>query len=114
MTPDLQLILVGLAVGMLVAAPVGPVNVMCIQRTLERGMWGGLAAGLGAVIGDGLIAFVAALGRAQHSPHRSRRDFTQTAMRPASLGFERSHRQCVILETEPQLNEHQAGPFRPD
>ncbi len=62
MTPDLHLILVGLAIGMLVAAPVGPVNVMCIQRTLERGMWGGLAAGLGAVIGDGVIAFLAALG----------------------------------------------------
>jgi threonine/homoserine/homoserine lactone efflux protein len=60
--PDLQLILVGAIIGLLVAAPVGPVNVMCIQRTLERGFWGGLAAGLGAVIGDGLIAYVAALG----------------------------------------------------
>ena len=53
---------VGLAVGVLVAAPVGPVNVLCIQRALERGVLGGVAAGLGAVLGDGLIALLAALG----------------------------------------------------
>lgn len=53
---------VGLAVGVLVAAPVGPVNILCIQRALERGVLGGIAAGLGAVLGDGLIALFAALG----------------------------------------------------
>lgn len=56
------LILSGLGIGVLIAAPVGPVNIICIQRTLERGFWGGLAAGLGAVLADGLIATVAALG----------------------------------------------------
>lgn len=58
----LYLILSGLAVGVLIAAPVGPVNVVCIQRTLERGFWGGFAAGIGAVLADGLIATVAAFG----------------------------------------------------
>lgn len=53
---------VGLAIGVLVAAPVGPVNVLCVQRAIERGFWGGIAAGLGAVLGDGLIAFLAAMG----------------------------------------------------
>ena len=57
-----ELILTGLGIGLIVAAPVGPVNVLCIQRALERGFWGGLAAGLGAVIGDGLIALFAAFG----------------------------------------------------
>ena len=57
-----QLILSGLFIGVLIAAPVGPVNIVCIQRTLERGFWGGLAAGLGAVLADGLIAAVAAFG----------------------------------------------------
>lgn len=57
-----QLILSGLVVGVLIAAPVGPVNIVCIQRTLERGFWGGFAAGLGAVLADGLIASVAAFG----------------------------------------------------
>ena len=59
---DTQLILTGLMIGVIVAAPVGPVNVLCIQRTLERGFWGGVAAGLGAVLGDGLIAATAAFG----------------------------------------------------
>jgi len=59
---DTQLVLTGLVIGVIVAAPVGPVNVMCIQRTLERGFWGGVAAGTGAVLGDGLIAAAAAFG----------------------------------------------------
>lgn len=54
--------LTGVVVGVVIAAPVGPVNIMCIQRTLERGFWGGIAAGLGAVAGDGLIATFAAFG----------------------------------------------------
>ncbi len=62
MMPNPLLIPVGLAIGVLVAAPVGPVNVLCIQRAIERGFWGGVAAGLGAVLGDGLIALFAALG----------------------------------------------------
>jgi threonine/homoserine/homoserine lactone efflux protein len=41
---------------------VGPVNIVCIQRTLERGFWGGFAAGLGAVLADGIIASIAAYG----------------------------------------------------
>ena len=54
--------IVGLLIGVLIAAPVGPVNIVCIQRTLERGFWGGFAAGLGAVLADGLIATIAAYG----------------------------------------------------
>ena len=60
--PNPLIIPVGLAIGILVAAPVGPVNVLCIQRAVERGFWGGVAAGLGAVLGDGLIALFAGLG----------------------------------------------------
>jgi threonine/homoserine/homoserine lactone efflux protein len=60
--PNLLIIPVGIIIGVLVAAPVGPVNVLCIQRAIERGFWGGIAAGLGAVLGDGLIALSAALG----------------------------------------------------
>jgi threonine/homoserine/homoserine lactone efflux protein len=53
--------------GILIAAPVGPVNVICIQRAIERGTIAGILAGLGAVIGDGLIALLAALGVGQIS-----------------------------------------------
>src|ERR1700761_8985369 len=53
---------IGVLIGVLIAAPVGPVNIVCIQRTLERGFWGGFAAGIGAVLADGIIATVAAFG----------------------------------------------------
>lgn len=54
--------ILGVFIGVLIAAPVGPVNIVCIQRTLERGFWGGFAAGLGAVLADGIIAMIAAYG----------------------------------------------------
>lgn len=60
--PNPLIIPVGMIIGVLVAAPVGPVNVLCIQRAIERGFFGGVAAGIGAVLGDGLIALFAALG----------------------------------------------------
>ncbi len=60
--PNPLIIPVGLIIGVLVSAPVGPVNVLCIQRAIERGFWGGVAAGFGAMLGDGLIALLAALG----------------------------------------------------
>ncbi len=60
--PNPLIIPVGIIVGILIAAPVGPVNVLCIQRAIERGFWGGIAAGLGSVMGDGLIALCAGFG----------------------------------------------------
>lgn len=60
--PNPIIIPVGLIIGVLIAAPVGPVNVLCIQRAVERGFWGGIAAGIGSVLGDGLIALMAGLG----------------------------------------------------
>jgi threonine/homoserine/homoserine lactone efflux protein len=59
---SLQLVPAGVAIGLLAAAPVGPVNIFVIQRTLARGFGAGFAAGLGAVLGDGMIAAVAAFG----------------------------------------------------
>jgi threonine/homoserine/homoserine lactone efflux protein len=56
----IQLVLAGVGVGLLVAAPIGPVNVLCIQRAVAKGFWGGMAAGIGAMLGDGLLAAVAA------------------------------------------------------
>jgi threonine/homoserine/homoserine lactone efflux protein len=65
--PNPLIIPIGILIGILIAAPVGPVNILCIQRALERGFWGGVAAGLGAVLGDGLIALFASLGVGQIS-----------------------------------------------
>jgi threonine/homoserine/homoserine lactone efflux protein len=56
----IQLVIVGVCMGVVVAAPIGPVNILVIQRTLSGGFWAGLAAGIGAVLGDGLLAAIAA------------------------------------------------------
>jgi len=56
----IQLVLAGIGIGVLVAVPIGPVNVLCIQRLATKGFWAGVAAGLGAVLGDGLLAAIAA------------------------------------------------------
>ncbi len=59
---NLHLFLTGFGLGLLISAPVGPVNILCIQRTLARGFWAGFAIGLGAVGADFLISVAAALG----------------------------------------------------
>jgi threonine/homoserine/homoserine lactone efflux protein len=56
---DLDLPLRGLAAGFIIAAPVGPVNVLCIQRTLEKGWKPGIVAGLGAAFADSLYGGIA-------------------------------------------------------
>jgi putative LysE/RhtB family amino acid efflux pump len=53
---------VGMLTGVLLALPLGPVNLLGLQRAVERGFFGGMAAGLGILLGDGLIALGAALG----------------------------------------------------
>jgi threonine/homoserine/homoserine lactone efflux protein len=52
----------GLLFGLVLAAPVGPVGVMCVQRTLTEGRLHGLLSGLGAAFGDALYGAVAAFG----------------------------------------------------
>jgi len=52
----------GLLVGFLVAAPVGPVAVMCIHRTIAHGRLAGYICGLGATAADTIFGAVAALG----------------------------------------------------
>jgi putative LysE/RhtB family amino acid efflux pump len=51
-------------IGVAVAAPVGPLGMLCIQRTLARGWRAGLATGLGIATGDGTYAALAAFGLA--------------------------------------------------
>jgi threonine/homoserine/homoserine lactone efflux protein len=59
MVMDLALPIRGLAVGLIIAAPVGPVNVLCIQRTLEKGWKSGLLSGFGAALADTLYGAIA-------------------------------------------------------
>jgi threonine/homoserine/homoserine lactone efflux protein len=48
--------------GFAIAAPVGPIGVLCIRRSLSDGHRAGLATGLGAATADGLYGCVAAFG----------------------------------------------------
>jgi len=56
------LFLQGILVGVLVAAPLGPLALWCVRYTLTQGCWYGLAAGLGAALGDAFYGAVASLG----------------------------------------------------
>lgn len=56
-----------LFLGMAIAAPLGPIGALCINRTLERGFVFGIAGGLGTALADGVYAALAALGFAAFS-----------------------------------------------
>lgn len=52
----------GILIGLAIAAPVGPIGFLCIQRTLMGGMFLGLATGLGTAAADALFGFVGVFG----------------------------------------------------
>lgn len=52
----------GLIIGLFASAPMGPVGMLCIQRTLNKGRWHGFVTGLGATLSDMLYAMLVALG----------------------------------------------------
>lgn len=58
----LILIISGVLIGLIVAAPIGPVNLICIRRTLAFGQVNGFVSGLGAATGDGVFAIVTGFG----------------------------------------------------
>ena len=58
----LDILLRGLLLGLSIAAPVGPIGVMCIRRTLAQGRATGLVSGLGAATADAIYGTVAAFG----------------------------------------------------
>jgi len=52
----------GVVIGVILAAPVGPVNLICIRRALQFGPLNGFMSGLGAAMGDGVFAAISAFG----------------------------------------------------
>ncbi|EKX90442.1 LysE family translocator [Alloprevotella sp. oral taxon 473] len=58
----IQLIVKGLLIGIIVSAPMGPVGVLCIQRTMHRGRNVGLVTGLGASLSDLIYAIITGAG----------------------------------------------------
>lgn len=59
---DIGILLRGGLIGLSIAAPVGPIGVLCIRRTLAEGRLAGLVSGLGAATADALYGCIAGFG----------------------------------------------------
>ena len=59
---DASLFLRGLVMGFSIAAPVGPIGILCIRRSLADGQSAGFLSGLGAATADGVYGSIAAFG----------------------------------------------------
>jgi threonine/homoserine/homoserine lactone efflux protein len=59
---DVSFLLKGLIIGFSIAAPVGPIGVLCIRRTLAEGRAAGLLSGLGAATADAVYGLIAGFG----------------------------------------------------
>lgn len=58
----MSLLLKGLIVGFCLAAPVGPIAALCVQRTISKRLTSGMVSGLGAAVADAFYGAVAAFG----------------------------------------------------
>ena len=54
----------GMLIGMVASAPMGPVGILCVQRTLNKGRWFGFVTGIGAAISDIIYAGIPGFGMA--------------------------------------------------
>jgi threonine/homoserine/homoserine lactone efflux protein len=59
---EISFFLKGMILGFAIAAPVGPIGILCIRRTLQYGRFSGLCSGLGAAVADTIYAGCAAFG----------------------------------------------------
>jgi len=59
---DISFLFRGVVIGFSIAAPVGPIGVLCIRRTLAEGRVAGLVSGLGAATADAIYGCVAGFG----------------------------------------------------
>jgi len=58
----IEVLIKGFIIGISIAAPVGPVGILCMNRTITFGKRGGFVSGLGAATADALYGFMAAFG----------------------------------------------------
>ena len=58
----LDFIFKGLLIGIMASAPMGPIGVLCIQRTLNKGRWYGFITGIGACVSDLIYALFTGFG----------------------------------------------------
>ena len=58
----LDIVFKGLLIGIIASAPMGPVGILCVQRTLNKGRWYGFVTGCGAAVSDMIYAGITGLG----------------------------------------------------
>lgn len=58
----LELIIKGIIIGVAASAPMGPVGILCVQRTQKKGRWFGFVTGIGAAASDLLYALLTGAG----------------------------------------------------
>ena len=77
----------GLIIGFSIAAPVGPIGVLCIQKTISKGQLAGLRTGLGAATADGIYGSIAAYGLSAISSFLVNQQLTLRSLGGLYLGF---------------------------
>lgn len=58
----IELLVKGIIIGLLASIPLGPIGVLCIQRTINKGRLSGFISGMGAAVADTIFALVAGFG----------------------------------------------------
>ena len=58
----IETVVKGFIIGLLVSSPMGPVNMLCVQRTLNKGRKHGFATGMGAMLSDLTYATITLFG----------------------------------------------------
>lgn len=58
----LEMVVKGIIIGVVASAPMGPVGILTVQRTLNKGRWFGFATGVGAALSDFIYALITGFG----------------------------------------------------
>jgi putative LysE/RhtB family amino acid efflux pump len=59
---SLMFLVKAVAIGFAISAPIGPIGLLCIRKTLEQGLMGALYVGVGATVANALFGFIAGSG----------------------------------------------------
>ena len=103
----LDFIFKGMIIGVIASAPMGPVGILCVQRTLNTGRWYGFATGIGAAISDILYAGFAGYGMSfvmDLINNDQNRFYLQIVCSVMLLGFG-----IYTYRTDPTAKMHQSG-----
>lgn len=106
----LNFIFKGMLIGMIASAPMGPVGVLCVQRTLNKGRWYGFVTGIGAALSDIIYAGIAGYGMSYVMDiinHEQTRFYLQIAGSVMLLVFG-----IYTFRTDPSKNIRKSGASR--